>query len=50
MKFIEDFSLCIKQCYHIVWIVEKIQNWKSKSCKDKKRKNNAAIKMCSVWL
>ena len=24
IKFIEDFSLFIKQCYHIVWSVEKI--------------------------
>ena len=28
MKFIEDFSLFIKQCYHIVWSVEKIQKVK----------------------
>ena len=28
IKFIEDFSLFIKQCYHIVWSVEKIQKVK----------------------
>ena len=28
MKFIEDFRLCIKQCYRIVWTVEKIQKLK----------------------
>ena len=28
IKFIEDFSLFIKQCYHIVWSVEKIQRIK----------------------
>ena len=27
-KFIEDFSLFIKQYYHIVWSVEKIQKVK----------------------
>ena len=25
IKFIGDFSLFIKQCYHIVWSVKKIQ-------------------------
>ena len=24
-QFVDNFSLCIKQCYHIIWIVEKIQ-------------------------
>ena len=28
VKFIEDFSLFIKQYYHIVWNVEKIQKVK----------------------
>ena len=42
--FIEDFSLFIKQCYHIVWSLGKIQKEKSKICTVKKRKNNAFIK------
>ena len=49
IKFIGDFSLFMKECCHIVWSVEKIQKVKSKICKRKKRKNNAFIKMCSVW-
>ena len=28
IKFIKDFSLFIKQCYHTVWSVEKIQKVK----------------------
>ena len=37
-KYIDKFKLYVKQCYHLVWSVEKIQN--VKSCKDKKQKNN----------
>ena len=33
-KLIKEFSLFIKQCYHIVWSVEKIQKVKIQSCKD----------------
>ena len=47
--FIKDFSLFVKQCYDIVWSVEKYQELKSKICKNKKRKNNAFMKMWSVW-
>ena len=47
IQFIQGFSLFIKQCYHVVWSVEKIE--KPKSCKDKTRKNNAFINMCNVW-
>ena len=47
--FIEDFSLFIKQNYSVeIWSVEKIQKWKTKSCKDKKRRNNAFIILCSM--
>ena len=48
-QFKEGFSLFIKQCYHIVWNLETIQKKKTKNFKNKKRKNNAFIKMCSVW-
>ena len=41
-------NLFIKQCYCITWSVEKIQKVKSKSCKEKKQKNNAFIKKCAV--
>ena len=42
-QFIEDFILFIKQCYYIVWNVEKIQ--KVKNPKDVEIKNQR-IKMC----
>ena len=49
-QFIENLSLFIKECYRIAWNVEKIQKVKSKRSKEKKlAKNNASIKMCSVW-
>ena len=48
-QLIEDFSLFIKQCYRIFWSIKKLPKVKIKSCKDKKRKNNAFIKMCNVW-
>ena len=49
-QFIENLSLFIKECYRIAWNVEKIQKVKSKCSKEKKLpKNNASIKMCSVW-
>ena len=41
--------LFLKECYRIAWSVEKCWKYKSKSCKDKKRKNNAFTKMRSVW-
>ena len=43
------FSLFIKQCHRIVWSVEKIPKVKFQICKDKKRKNNAFIKMRNLW-
>ena len=49
-QFIENLSLFIKEYYRIAWNVEKIQKVKSKRSKEKKLpKNNASIKMCSVW-
>ena len=39
------FSLFTK-FYRIAWSVEKVQKVNDKN---KKRKNNAFIKMCSVW-
>ena len=48
-KLTKTFDILIMLiCYHILWSVEKIQKVKSKCCKEK-RKNNAFIKMCSVW-
>ena len=44
-----DFSLFIKQCYHIVGSVEKMLKIKMKNCKDKILNNNVFIRMCSVW-
>ena len=35
-KFIEDFSLFIKQCYHIVWSVEKKQKVKIQMLQEQK--------------
>ena len=48
-QFIEDLGLSIKQFYHIVWSVEKNTESKNPSCKDKKWKNNAFIKIYSAW-
>ena len=49
-QFIEDFGLFIKQCYHtIAWSAEKTQKVKSKSCKDKRRKNDIVIKLSNMW-
>ena len=39
----------IKQCYRVVWGVEKIHKVKFKKPQKQKRKNNAFIKTCSVW-
>ena len=43
------FKLYIKQCCLIVWSAEKILKVKPKRCKNKKRKNNALTKLCSLW-
>ena len=47
-QFIANINLIIKQCYHPVWSEKKYRKKKWKGCEDKKRKNNAFIKMCSV--
>ena len=41
IKFIEDFSLFIKQCYHIAWSVEK--NTEGKNPKVARTKNRIII-------
>ena len=43
-QFIEDLSLFTKQCYHIVWSVEKIQKVKIQKLQAKKRENNLFLK------
>ena len=42
------FNLTIKQCYLIVSSTETIQKWKSGSFKEKKRKNDTFMKLCSL--
>ena len=45
IQFVEDSILLIKQC---LIVQKKYRKEKFKTCKDKKRENNAFIKMCSV--
>ena len=47
-KLIKIFNIRIKQCHCIVGSVEKCRKEKSKSCKEKKRKNITFIIICSV--
>ena len=48
-KFIDNFGLFVKQCCCIVWSVEKMQKVKIQKLQGWKWKNNAFIKLCSLW-
>ena len=47
-KFIEDFSLFIKQCYHIFCRVEKIQKVKIQKLQAQKNRRIMLLSKCAV--
>ena len=48
-EFTEEFCPFIKQWHRIVWSVEKIQKVKIQKLERQRQKNNAFIKMWSLW-
>ena len=47
-QFIEDFILFIKQCYYIVWNVEKIQKVKNPKDVEIKNQRIKILSKCAV--
>ena len=47
-QFIEDFTLLIKQCYHFVWSVEKMQKVKTQKSEKGRIKFLSKYTVCTV--
>ena len=48
IKNLKYFSIFFKQCYRILWRVQKVQKEKTQKLERQKGKNNPFIKICSV--